>query len=63
MALSGGMLVAALVDAAMQGLPPGANWRCMVGAPVLPALLLSRESLEHCEGLEGGGGGGSCCLV
>ena len=45
-ALSCGMLAAALGDAAMQGLPPGANWRCMVGAPVLPALLLSRESRE-----------------
>ena len=47
-----GMLASALGDAAFQGLP--GNWRWMVGAPVVPALLLSRE----CAG-EGAGGGQS----
>lgn len=36
-----GMLAAALGDAAFQGLP--GNWRWMVGAPVAPALVLTRE--------------------
>ena len=39
--LCAGMLAAALGDAAFQGLPE--NWRWMVGAPIVPALLLSRE--------------------
>ncbi|KAL4420816.1 hypothetical protein ABPG75_010472 [Micractinium tetrahymenae] len=37
--LCAGMLAAALGDAAFQPLP--SNWRWMVGAPVVPALLLS----------------------
>lgn len=37
--LCAGMLAAALGDAAFQGLP--SNWRWMVGAPIVPALLLS----------------------
>ena len=41
--LCAGMLAAALGDAAFQPLP--GNWRWMVGAPVVPALVLSRERL------------------
>ncbi|KAI7841777.1 hypothetical protein COHA_004642 [Chlorella ohadii] len=37
--LCAGMLAASLGDAAFQGLP--SNWRWMVGAPIVPALLLS----------------------
>jgi hypothetical protein len=40
--LCAGMVAALLGDAAFQGLP--GNWRWMVGAPVAPALLLSREA-------------------
>jgi hypothetical protein len=43
--LCAGMVAALLCDAALQSLP--GNWRWMVGAPVLPALVLS------CEGLPG----------
>lgn len=37
--LCAGVLAAALGDAAFQSLP--GNWRWMVGAPLVPALLLS----------------------
>lgn len=65
--LCAGMLAAALADAALQPLP--GNWRWMVGAPVLPALFLSREALalRAGRGLAGGwpGAGTSpvCCAA
>jgi hypothetical protein len=43
------MLSAALGDAAFQSLPE--NWRWMVGAPLVPALLLTCEG--RCPGVAG----------